>query len=68
MVAILYMILATAMFFLQDTYFLIGGVQFSFKNPCAIPFFFSVLIWVMSVVDSILIANGMDNTIYFHTP
>lgn len=56
------------MFFLQDTYFLIDGVQFSFKNPCAIPFFFSVLIWVMSVVDSILIANGMDNTIYFHTP
>lgn len=93
MVAILYMILATAMFFLQDTYFLIGGVQFSFKNPCvmgilflalvnfivtvrpgrtiilvrhtlvqilpcAIPFFFSALIWVMSVADSIMIANG----------
>lgn len=93
MVAIIYMILATAMFFLQDTYFLIGGVQFSFKNPCvmgilflalvnfivtvrpgrtiilvrhtlvqilpcAIPFFFSALIWVMSVADSIMIANG----------
>jgi len=87
------MILATAMFFLQDTYFLIGGVEFSLKNPCvvgilflalinfivtvrpgrtiilvrhtlvqlvpcAIPFFFSALIWVMSSADSIMIANG----------
>ncbi len=93
MVAIIYMILATAMFFLQDTYFLIGGVEFSLKNPCvvgilflalinfivtvrpgrtiilvrhtlvqlvpcAIPFFFSALIWVMSSADSIMIANG----------
>ena len=93
MVTIIYMILATAMFFLQDTYFLIGGVQFSLKNPCvvgilflallnfivtvrpgrtivlmrhtlvqvlpcAIPFFFSALIWVLSSADSIMIANG----------
>lgn len=93
MIAIIYLILATAMFFLQDTYFLIGGVEFSLKNPCvmgilllalfnfiltvrpgrtiilvrhtlvqilpcAIPFFFSALIWVMSGADSIMIANG----------
>ena len=40
MLSVLYMALATAMFFLQDTYFLIGGVAFSLKNPCAIAILF----------------------------
>lgn len=36
MVAVIYIVLASAMFFLQDTYFLVGGVEFSLKNPCAV--------------------------------
>ena len=43
MLSVLYMALATAMFFLQDTYFLIGGVAFSLKNPCAIAILFLAL-------------------------
>ena len=35
MTSFIYMILATAMFFLQDTYFSFGSVAFSLKNPCA---------------------------------
>ena len=38
------MILATAMFFLQDTYFLLGGVEFSLKNPCIIGILFLALL------------------------
>lgn len=44
MISILYMILATAMFFLQDTYFLIGDAAFSFKNPCAAAIVFLALL------------------------
>ena len=44
MVSIIYMILATAMFFLQDTYFLLGGVEFSLKNPCIIGILFLALL------------------------
>lgn len=44
MVSIIYMILATAMFFLQDTYFLVGGVEFSLKNPCIIGIVFLALL------------------------
>lgn len=36
MLSIIYFILATAMFFSQDTYFTLGGVEFSLKNPCAV--------------------------------
>ena len=44
MVSIIYLVLATAMFYLQDTYFLVGGVEFSLKNPCAIAIVFLALI------------------------
>ena len=44
MVSIIYMILATAMFFLQDTYFLVGGVEFSLKNPCIMGILFLALL------------------------
>ncbi len=43
-VSIIYLVLATAMFYLQDTYFLVGGVEFSLKNPCAIAIVFLALI------------------------
>ena len=32
------------MFFLQDTYFKIGGVDFSLKNPCALAILFLALL------------------------
>ena len=32
------------MFFLQDTYFLVGGVEFSLKNPCAVGILFLALL------------------------
>lgn len=44
MVSILYMALATAMFFLQDTYFSLGDVAFSLKNPCALAILFLALL------------------------
>lgn len=34
MVSVIYLLLATGMFFFQDTYFLVGGVSISLKNPC----------------------------------
>jgi hypothetical protein len=40
----IYIVLATAMFFLQDTYFKIGGVDFSLKNPCALAILFLALL------------------------
>ena len=44
MVAVIYIVLASAMFFLQDTYFLVGGVEFSLKNPCAVGILFLALL------------------------
>ena len=44
MIRVLYFLLATAMFFLQDTYFLLGGVEFSLKNPCALGILFLALL------------------------
>ena len=44
MVAVIYMILATAMFFWQDTYFLVGGIELSLKNPCALGILFLALL------------------------
>ncbi len=44
MISIIYFILATAMFFLQDTYFKVGGVDFSLKNPCAFAILFLALL------------------------
>ena len=34
--AAIYTALATAMFFLQDAYFSVGGMELSLKNPCAV--------------------------------
>lgn len=50
MVMVLYMILTTAMFFLQDTYFLVGGVEFSLKNPCVAAILFLALVNFMMTV------------------
>ena len=44
MVTVIYMVLATAMFFWQDTYFLLGGIEFSLKNPCALGILFLALL------------------------
>ena len=40
----IYMVLATAMFFLQDTYFLVAGMELSLKNPCALAILFLALL------------------------
>lgn len=52
MIAVIYMILATAMFYLQDAYFLVGGVEFSFKNPCAAAILLLALLNFMVTVRS----------------
>lgn len=44
MVGVIYMVLATAMFFWQDNYFLLGGAEFSLKNPCALGILFLALL------------------------
>ncbi len=36
MCSIIYILLATGMFFFQDTYFPVGGIELSLKNPCAL--------------------------------
>lgn len=36
MVSVIYMVLATGMFFFQDAYFEVGGMELSLKNPCAL--------------------------------
>ena len=50
MISIIYCILATAMFFLQDTYFKVGGVDFSLKNPCAFAILFLALLNFITTV------------------
>lgn len=51
MISIIYFILATAMFFLQDTYFKVGGgVDFSLKNPCAFAILFLALLNFIATV------------------
>ena len=44
MVPVLYTALATAMFFLQDSYFSIGDIELSLKNPCALGIVFLALL------------------------
>lgn len=44
MCAVMYMLLATGMFFFQDTYFSIGGMELSLKNPCALAILFLALL------------------------
>ena len=51
MVTLIYMVLATAMFFLQDTYFFVGGVEFSLKNPCALAILFLAVVNVTEAGD-----------------
>ncbi len=50
MTSFIYVILSTAMFYLQDTYFEIGGVDFSLKNPCAIAILFLALLNFIATV------------------
>lgn len=50
MISIIYCVLATAMFFLQDTYFKVGGVDFSLKNPCAFAILFLALLNFIATV------------------
>ena len=44
MIAMIYMLLATAMFFLQDAYFSVAGMELSLKNPCALAILFLALL------------------------
>ena len=44
MSSVLYMILATGMFFFQDTYFSLGSMELSLKNPCALAILFLALL------------------------
>lgn len=50
MTATIYLMLATAMFFLQDTYFSLGGVDFSLKNPCILAILFLALLNFIATV------------------
>ncbi len=44
MIPVTYTALAVAMFFLQDAYFSIGGIELSLKNPCALGIVFLALL------------------------
>ncbi len=44
MASVIYLVLATAMFFFQDTYFSLGGMALSLKNPCAVAILFLALL------------------------
>lgn len=44
MLRVIYIILATAMFFWQDNYFMAGGIALSLKNPCALGILFLALL------------------------
>ena len=46
----IYLILATGMFFFQDTYFSVGGVELSLKNPCALAIVFLALLNFIATV------------------
>lgn len=50
MISIIYMLLATAMFFLQDTYFVVAGMELSLKNPCGLAILFLALINLIATV------------------
>ena len=50
MSSVLYMILATGMFFFQDTYFSLGGMELSLKNPCALAILFLALLNLTATV------------------
>lgn len=44
------MLLATGMFFFQDTYFSLGGMELSLKNPCALAIVFLALLNFIATV------------------
>lgn len=50
MVPAIYTALATAMFFLQDAFFSIGGMELSLKNPCALGIVFLALLNFIATV------------------
>ena len=50
MCSVIYMALATGMFFFQDSYFLIGGMELSLKNPCALAILFLALLNFIATV------------------
>ena len=50
LISIIYMLLATAMFFLQDTYFVVAGMELSLKNPCGLAILFLALINLIATV------------------
>ena len=59
MCAVIYMVLATGMFFFQDTYFSIGGIELSLKNPCTLAILFLALLNFTATVrlDRLLILS-----------
>ena len=59
MCAVIYTLLATGMFFFQDTYFSIGGIELSLKNPCAVAILFLALLNFTATVrlDRLLILS-----------
>jgi len=50
LVPAIYTALATAMFFLQDAYFSIGGMELGLKNPCALGIVFLALLNFIATV------------------
>lgn len=50
MCSVLYMVFATGMFFFQDTYFSVGGIELSLKNPCALAILFLALLNLIATV------------------
>ena len=67
MVSMIYMVLATAMFFLQDTYFLVAGMELSLKNPCALAILFLALLnFIVTVrLDRLMDAVSACSSCYF---
>ena len=53
------MLLATGMFFFQDTYFSLGGMELSLKNPCALAIVFLALLNFIATVrlDRLLVLD-----------
>ena len=59
MCSVVYMLLATGMFFFQDTYFSLGGMELSLKNPCALAIVFLALLNFIATVrlDRLLVLS-----------
>lgn len=50
MCSVIYIVLATGMFFFQDAYFPVGGIELSLKNPCALAILFLALLNFIATV------------------